>query len=271
MPISLQFLIYRVKRRYLSLLIWSAFWLFFGLVFSSLFNSLSKDAISFQTLIESMPKSITASFNITADYLTKVEKFISGQFLTIYTLGGTVFALFIGVNEVGGKIEDGTWVQFHTKNISRIQLYLLQNLSNIIFLGLSSILVWLGLFLEFKLLATSQSDISLQYFTVSALATFCLFVCATSFGQLLGIIVSKIQAQAFGSSVLVFMWFLNSLSTTSGYPEWLKPVSLYFYINVPRLRDQFSLDFPKILVLILLSITFTIAGSLFFRQKDLQL
>jgi ABC-type transport system involved in multi-copper enzyme maturation permease subunit len=253
------------------MLIWAAVWLALGLTYSTLFNSLSSGAKDFQTAIQSLPKSITTSFNIGEDYLSKVENFLSGQFLTLFTLAGTVFGVMIGVGEIGGKIEDGTLVHFMTKNLSRIQIYLLQNLTNIVFLGVSNVIIWAGIYLEFKLFATSQSDIHSQFFALGCLATWLMFVAASSFGQFLGAWFSKNIAQYSGITILVFMWFLHGLSNTDGYPDWLKPLTIFYYLDVPKLRDEFLLDTSRTLVFVLITIISVIFGSAIFRQKDLRL
>jgi ABC-type transport system involved in multi-copper enzyme maturation permease subunit len=253
------------------MLIWSSVWLLFGLVFASLFDSLSSGARDFQIAIESLPAAITSSFNIGSDYLSKVENFISGQFLTLYTLAAAVFGIIIGVGEIGGKIEDGTLLHYLTKNISRVQLYFLQSVSNILFLGFSSIIIWAGLFTEFKLLAVSQPEINIQFFVLGAFSTWLLAISTASFGQTVGVWFSKSVATSVGAGTLVFMWLLNTLSSTEGYPDWLKPFSIFYYIDIPKLRDEFVLDTNRTFMFIVIVIIFTILGSLIFRQKDLKL
>ena len=268
--INLKFIYLRAQSRFSAWLFWTLIWIALGILFSSVFQSLSDSAQDVEKAYGSLPPAVLKSFNIESGYLTQVERFLSGEFLTIYTLIGAVFAFFQGLNEVGGKIDDRSISNFLTKNISRSSYYILQLVANLIFLLTSNALVWTSIYWSFRFF-TSGVDIPVDYFVNGIISTSVLFVCISGFGQLLGIILPKSPAQYSGISFLVFSWFLNSLSNIQGYPEWLKPVSAFYYLNIPKLRDELSLDFTRINVLILVFIVCIVVGLIIFRKKDLYL
>jgi putative exporter of polyketide antibiotics len=101
--------------------------------------------------------------------------------------------------------------------------------------------------------------------------TSALFVTTSGAGQLLGILFPKNIAQLGGIGVLVFSWFLNSLSSIGGFPEWLKPFSPFYYLNVLKLRDEFAVDWSRFGVLMSVYVACLVVGILVFRKKDLYL
>jgi|LakMenEpi03Aug12_release.lakeMendotaPanAssembly.Ray.scaffolds.fasta_scaffold274231_2 ABC-type transport system involved in multi-copper enzyme maturation permease subunit len=268
--IVLKFLYTRLQSRILTWLFWVLVWLALGLVFANLFDSLSQEAQETEKLITNLPAALRGTFNIDTGYLTQVEKFLSGQFLTVYTLIGTIFALIQGVYEIGGKVEDRTISNYLTKNISRTELYLSQFFANLVFFVTSSGVVW-GLVYGFFRIFSDQSEISIEYFLATFLMTSALFVTTAGAGQLLGILFPKNIAQLGGIGVLVFSWFLNSLSSIGGFPEWLKPFSPFYYLNVLKLRDEFAVDWSRFGVLMSVYVACLVVGILVFRKKDLYL
>jgi putative exporter of polyketide antibiotics len=134
----------------------------------------------------------------------------------------------------------------------------------------SSGVVW-GLVYGFFRIFSDQSEISIEYFLATFLMTSALFVTTAGAGQLLGILFPKNIAQLGGIGVLVFSWFLNSLSSIGGFPEWLKPFSPFYYLNVLKLRDEFAVDWSRFGVLMSVYVACLVVGILVFRKKDLYL
>jgi ABC-type transport system involved in multi-copper enzyme maturation permease subunit len=269
--IYLKFIYLRLQSRFITWLFWTLIWVALGVIFALIFQSFSQSAQGMDKLYQSLPQALLKSVNIEPGYLTQVEKFLSGQFLTIYTLIGAVFALFQGVGEIGGKIDDRTISNFLTKNISRSSFYTLQFITNLIFLFASNVIVWLSIYWSFRLFTTTQNNISTDYFVYGSLSTSVLFVTICGIGQAWSTIVSKNIAQFSGIGILVISWFLNSLSSIDGYPDWLRPWAIFYYLNVDKLRDEFAADSYRLTVLVVVYLVSLVIGVVIFRKKDMYL
>lgn len=262
------FIFQRLNNRKFSIVIWSVWWLLLGFVFSSLFSTLAQEAAEYDKIIGTLPPALLSSFNIAAGYLSRVETFLSGQFLTTFGLIGSVFALFIGVGELRGKLEDGSVYNWLTKSLSRTSIFTGQWLVNIIFLSLGNLIIWSLLYFQFYFLS-DQKDISVDYFVNAGLGTFLVFLVWTSFGALIGTIFTKSRSQSLGVGLIVLSWFLNNLASLSGFPAWLEKLSVFSYFDTGKLRQDYVLDWSRIWVLPVLSVIFVLIGLSVFRQKDL--
>jgi ABC-type transport system involved in multi-copper enzyme maturation permease subunit len=266
--IFFNFLFFRLKCRLSGWFFWVLIWLALGLLFSTVFNSISKDAKAMEEIINTIPPAISRSFNIGTGYLTRVENFLSGQFLTFYTLIGSVFAYFQGINEVSGKIDDKTITFYITRNLSRTMFYILQFVSNFIYFFTSGAIVWSVLYLLFRIF-TSQDTIRVEYFIYGFISTGVLFLTIATFGQFLGVLWSRTKTQYLGAGLIIFSWFLNSLSSLEGFPEFLNNWSFFYYLNVPKLRDEFLPDITRLSVLLIFLLISLVLGKIIFRRKDL--
>jgi ABC-type transport system involved in multi-copper enzyme maturation permease subunit len=260
----------QLSSRFRTILVWIAIWTLLSCLFASVFNDLSKTAADSIKLYQSLPPAVLHTFNISADYLTQVEKFLSGQFLSVYMLAGSIFSVFLGVSAIGGKIEDATIANLLTKSFSRVRIYVTQAATNIALLLVASIGTGLSMFTIFKLIS-NQENISTHYFISTFTGTAILFITLALLGQLLGMVIGKAHGQAAGSALVVMSFFVNGLGALAGVPSWLQKCSVFYYFNTIELRDLYSLDWMRLLVLITGSLLLLLAGSILFRRKDLYL
>lgn len=260
----------RFKRRYVSFLFWVLIWVIIGLLFASIFDSASAENELFEELISTYPEGLFDAINISTNYLSSAETFLSGQFLTFYTLIGSIYGLYIGAGEVGGKIEDKTIGTFLGKGISRTSFYITQFVTNSLAIVLASSLIWLIIFGEFVWL-TSQEEISQQYFGSAAIGTSLLILTWSSVGQALGVFFSQKIARSLGAGLIVFSFFLNNLGEFGGLPEWTLPLTPFYYLDLDLLRDNFELDWSGLSVLLIVSFVALTIGTFRFRNKNISL
>jgi len=253
---------------YKTILLWTVVWSLLALLFVSVFNDLSKTAAQSIRLYQSLPPAILNTFNISSDYLTKSEKFLSGQFLTIYLLAGGVFSVFIGVGSVGGKLDNATIATFLTKPISRVSFYITELLTSAATMLTVSATVGIIMYGLFATLA-NQPSVSAQYFVAAFLGSGCLFVTLAIFGQALGTLLNRTHAQAVGAALVVFSFFVNGLGSLAGVPAWLQKVSIFYYLDTTQIRDLYSLNGGRLWVLGVVSLVFLVIGTLWFRRKDI--
>lgn len=262
------FVAQQFSRHRKAILAWSFIWTLLGLLFATVFKTMSASAEQSARIYESLPPAVLKTVNISADYLTKPENFLSGQFLTIYLLAGSIFAVILGVNAVGGKIQDKTILNFLTKKLSRTSIYLSQAIVIAATLVVMNVTVGATLLAAFNIF--SGAETSLKYIVSTFVGSVIIFMTFAAIGLFTGVLLEKQRATALCSAVAVISFFMNGLGTLAGVPSWLQKSSLYYYFNPEHLRDYYAID-TRIFVLVALIALFLAAGAYVFRKKDLYL
>jgi hypothetical protein len=263
----LSFTYLRFAQKLIDLLLWSLVWILLISVFASLFDSFKGQGAEFDKLITTLPPALAETFNISQSYVSKAESFLSGQFLTLYLLVSSIFAFISGNYVIAGKIEDKVITTWLTKSLSRSTLYLAQGFVNVLFFWLSGLLVWSGAVVLFELLSTSSLDTS--YAFSGFISTAMLITTWAFIGQASGSVLSSKINQGLGIGVILISFFMNSLSNIEGYPDWLKPLSLFYYVDIPALRDDFLINWDRLWVLPVIGLIGFVIGLLFFRKRDI--
>ncbi len=264
----LYFIAQQLGRNRKSILAWSVIWTLLGLLFSTVFKSMSATAEQSARIYQSLPPAVLKTVNISADYLSKPENFLSGQFLTVYLLAGSIFAVIMGVNAIGGKVYDKTILNMLTKRFSRVSILVLQAIVIAITLVTINIVVGTTLFLSFNLL--SGSELSHTYIIATFIGAAIIFMTFAAIGLVAGIMLEKSHASAVGSAIAVISFFVNGLGALAGAPSWLQKCSVYYYFNTTHLREFYALD-ARVFVLIALTASLLVLGGLAFRKRNLYL
>lgn len=262
------FIIQQLKRHRKSILAWSVIWTLLSLLFSTVFKSMSATAEQSARIYQSLPPAVLKTVNISADYLTKPENFLSGQFLTIYLLAGSIFSVIMGVNAIGGRIQDKTIFMYLSKKLPRVSIYLMQAFVVVLTLILLNIIVGTVLYTSFSLF--SGADPSLSYILATFTGAAVVFTAFAAIGLIAGVLLEKSPAAALGSALAVISFFVNGLGALAGVPAWLQKCSLYYYFDTQQLRELYTLD-ARIFVIISLTLLLISLGAYFFRKKDLYL
>ncbi len=257
----------RLSQRKINLLLWSFIWLLLISVFAGLFDSFKEQGEDFDQLISTLPPALTDTFNISQTYVTRAESFLSGQFLTLYMLVGSIFAYISGNYVIASKIEDKIITTWLTKGISRSTLYLSQGFVNILYFWVSGFLVWAGAVVLFELLSSSSLDT--DYALAGYISTTMLLTAWTLIAQGMGSYLSAKINQGLGLGIVLISFFMNSLSSIEGYPEFLKPLSLFYYVDVPTIRDEFMIDWQRLWILPVIGLVVFTIGSVYFRKSDI--
>ncbi len=255
-----------VKKKIKSCIIWCIIWFGMALMMASMFDIL-QDTID-QEFMASLGQDLMSLMNADLDYLSKVEKFVGGEFLTFYAMTAGILAVIMGVNSIGGRIYDKTITQLATKKVSRTGIYISQLVSNIIYFVVSSIAIGILTYFSFYLLS-SQDSISIKYFFNAFAVVLILEIATFSLGQMLGVLIKKNIAQSAGVGFVVITWFFDSLSKLDGFPEFLQYISPFHYLNIPHINKYFVLNQPDSLVLIFTSIVMITIGAIAFNKKDI--
>lgn len=264
----LYFALQLFKRNRTSVIAWGIVWTLLGLLFATVFKSMSETAEQSARIYQSLPPAVLKTVNISADYLTRPENFLSGQFLTIYLLAGSIFSVIMGVKAIGGRIQDRTILTSLTKRISRGSTYALHAFVIITTLLLMNIIVGIALLTSFTLL--SGAEISVQYIIATFSGAALVFICFAAVGLMAGVKIEKSHASAIGSALAVISFFVNGLGALAGVPAWLQKLSLFYYFDTVMLRDLYAIN-SRIFALISLTIILIGLGAYLFRKKDIYL
>jgi ABC-2 type transport system permease protein len=259
----------QLRQKRLTLLGWCIVWSLLILLFATVFNSLSKDATESAKVFEQLPKGVYNAFNIDpAMYLSRIESFISGQFLSVYMLAGSIFSFSLGIGAISRRIDNGTIAGILTKPISRGKIYLAQLSVNTVFLLLAGSIVGMFAWTAFNLLLQHQDSISGAYFFWAFTGSTAVFIVFAAFGQLLGMVLNAGRPMAVGAAIVVASWFINSLSDVVHFPGAITAMSIFHYFDVATLRDTFTLN-TRAIWLVLLFVLFSVAGWRIFKKKDI--
>lgn len=255
-----------LKDKVKSGLIWSFAWILLGLIMAVMFEpmrtSLGDGA---DEIMKMFPPEMLESFNIGEDYLTKVESFIGGEFLTFFLLAGSIFAVFLGTGTIAGKIMNKTITNTMTKAITRRSLYITKVLTNLTYFLLTDIIIAAGVYACFSL--STGDGISVKFFASSFFAAFVLQSFFAVFGQVLGVIITA-KPQMIGAVFAGFTWFMDTLSKLKGYPKFLQYVSPFYYLHLGKITEDFAVDWSTMSILIGLTLLLFALGIQLWERKD---
>lgn len=262
----------QLRLRLLPLALWTVLWAMLLVLFANVFNSFSARAAEAMVAFQQLPKEIFEAVNIDpTDYLMNVESFISGQFLFIYLLAGSIFALSLGIGVIGKKLENRTIASLLTKRLPRSGIYLVQFAVCATLLGLAGGLLGIFSWYAFTGILEPGSQISSDYFLWLFVGSTVLFIAFAALGQLLGTWLNGGKSLIVGAVIVNLSWYLNSLGELANLPEWSQRLSLYYYFDVALLRDQFALSEARSWWLVAITLALVVAGMVMFRQKDISL
>jgi ABC-type transport system involved in multi-copper enzyme maturation permease subunit len=250
-----------------TFLYWIAVWVFLSLLLASLFDGIAGES-ELESVLENLPEALRGAFNISSGYFSQVENFVSGQFLTLYTLAGGVMGIFMGVGAIRGKIDSGYIGTVLMQPHKRWQVALSEWVIQLIFCLLSAGIVALSswyLFSQF----TSQEEVSLQFFIMAMLGSVSIQVFSSGLGMFLGMYIPSSSAQAIGSGFIMITWFLNGLADVSGFPDVLKPFSPFYFFDVSNLYSEYSLIWSDWTLLIGLGWALFLCSVWIFQDSDI--
>lgn len=267
--LSLQVFMQQLRLRWLRMLIWAAIWLSVSWLFATVFNSISGDTSDMMATTRQMPPELLNAINIDpVGYLSRVESFVSGQFMFIYLLAGSIFSFAMGTDVIGRRIQDRTIANLLTKPVPRGRLYTSLLAANLAALALGGLLIGLLSWLLFDRLS-GQTEVSGRYFASLHAGSTLVFMVFAALGQFAGALLNGGRAILWGAGVAVISWFLETLGGLADLPAWVQQLSVYHYIDIALLRTDFALSGSKSLVLAGLLLALTLAGVAYFKRKNI--
>lgn len=248
---------------------WCVAWSVLAAFFISVFDTVAGDEALSQDFIQAIPPEMAQSFNISSSYLTQVESFISGQFLTFYLLIGGIFLTIIGINSISGKIQNGQITEYLFSPNTRPQIFSGIYLANLIFILIANLFVTTALFLSAHFL-TSQETISTNYFLFFYLGNIVLQFFFLNFGLLCGLILPPIKQVGIGAGLAVASWFINTILNLTDLPENLRLISPFYYFDTALLSNDFELNPALTIVIFMIGIVLLIISYFKWKRVDVE-
>ncbi len=267
---NLTLIYYELKAKFFTFLVWAVGWSGMTWLLAYPYDSITEDAEETQKLISSFPEEMRKAFNIQDTYLTQVESFISGQFLTFFLLIGSIYASYLGVNFIAGRIQDKTIADLMTKQISRTSLFISQYLVGFLLLSVSASFIAVMSYIGFSLI-TSQEEISVDFFVSLFVGSTILHLFFLAFGQVLGVVLDKSKGLSISAGFAVLAWFVDSLASLAGFPDWINKLTPFYYLDKDKLVNEFALDLDRSFILLAVTFTLFIIGIFIFRRKNIYL
>ncbi len=249
-----------------SLFFWILVWLALSVILSLLFDGLAAED-ELEDVLGNLPDALLGALNISSGYFSQVENFVAGQFLTLYTLTGGVFGVFMGVGSIRSKVESHYLPTILTQRQSRRSIAISEVIIQTIFWIISALLVGLGSWAIFGFF-TEQDSISGQFFLFAMVGSLSIQLFGVSIGLFLSMLWKSSVAQSVGSGLIAVTWLLDGLSDTPGYPETFKPFSPFYYFDVELLRDEFILNWSQWGVLMSVSLVLAVLSVWIFESED---
>lgn len=265
---TINLILSELRKKIVPFGVWCGVWLSFALMMAPAFNMFADQGEEIEKFIGMFEDGLLEAFNMGIDYFESIEKFAGGEFLTFFGMVGAIYAAFVGVNSIAGKIADKTITNVLTKDISRTKIYLSKTLVNTLYFGISSMAIALLSYLTF-LLIVDQDKISFTFFIAAFFAYFVLHLFFATFSQGIGVFLEKPKAQALSAGVVVVFWFVNSFAVIDSFPRAIIYSSPFYYVNDSYLVENFAVDWSKLWILGVGIIIFVIVGTLGFRKKDI--
>jgi putative exporter of polyketide antibiotics len=257
-----------IKDRRNTIIIWILVWTGILALTLSLFDPL-KDSFD-DSFFENLPSFVQAFADYDTGYFDSVRNFISSEFVSFYVVISAIFAVIIGSGELSGKIEDTTIFYKLSNNISRLEFYLTQFLSNLSVIILTNVTLS-AISYVLTILMTTDQNTPFSFYGRMFLAMSVIQIFFTLLAQLLGIVTNKSQSNIIGIVIAIFAWLINNLSRIPGFPDYLELVSPFYHLKLDKITDDNVLEITHLSIIIFLSAILFILGIIAFRNKNIHI
>lgn len=249
-----------------SFLIWISIIIAMFIIVFAVYPSMTKDAELMNQMLSAFPKEMLEHFNMDVIGIGTVFGWVATEGFMMLTLVGGVYFAMMGSNILLKEENDGTIEFLYSKPITRKKIVASKFITGFIYILLFnlciSIVILFGLifskdlnFLKWVFISILPIIIHLFFFTISILISIFLTKTRKSIGISLGIL--------FG------FYVLNVLGAMSEKIEFLKYLSPFYYINARSIITNSKIDGLNCIIVLIISIIFTILSFKFFDKKEL--
>ena len=237
-------------------------------MYVAMFPSIAKQAEAFTAVFENFPPAVFEIFGIEDLNMSTLENFLSVEHFSLVLPIMLIFLLIsVAGRSIAGEIEMGTIELLIGRPVSRLKLFLSRYISGVGILAVFTIISVFsiiplgtlhGVTFEIKSFATAGLILSLFGWAVFSMA----MMFSSLFSE-----KSKVNMACGG--VLLGMYVLNVAALMNESLDGLRYLSFFHYYAYSDALTKQSLYGTGCLVFILTSVTFTAAGLLWFRRRDI--
>lgn len=258
---------YILKKRWLSLLVWTIVWVGMAALFMSLFETFKEQADVTAEYIQSFPEGMLTAFGIDPElFFSDIKHFIGGEFLTFYIVAAAVFGGIIGTSILGDMIKDKDLIFWLTQPVTRLSLYFKIIISISVLLLISNFIISFSL-IPFAHLFTEDA-IPVQYVLNVAISSSVFMLMSVYIGNLLALVLKTTRTTGIAITVILGTWMLDIMSKMGGFPEFLQYFSPFYYFDIPYLNSNNTLDWKLFAFIPLLGFLCILIGAITFNRRD---
>lgn len=257
---------YEFKSNLKSTLIWSISLGIVGFFFISIYPAFQSDVKSLDAILSNYSPEVLKAVGVGSIGIDSFPGFYS--FCIVYSiLCGAIQALIFGIQVISKEGSRKTGDFLFTKPVSRIIILINKYLSVLI-----SIIITNVFYFVFTLIASLiyVENLDFKVFIILTSAFFFTQILFISIGFFIGCFLEKIKypvSVAVGVGGVCFALQMTSNMFDEKLLEIISPLS---YINPSYIAENDGYDVPMLILLIVLTVAFTVFGFIRYRTKDIK-
>jgi ABC-2 type transport system permease protein len=257
-----------LKFTYKNTILWSLLFVLFTGMYIPMSNQILSQSNNVLELINNMPRFLLESFNFSEQIFTKPEGIFGSEGMSFVYLLGAVFSAMLVGKVFADEYEKGTIEYLSVKPISRSTLYITKFTNimiNILFLNIIftiSVVSMYAIFMEYEynpeiLLAFGIYSLTVQIFF-------------SSISVMISILTQNNSSNlGISLSILIFMYFGDTMAKTIEATSWIKYFSIFNYIPLMETVLEEKIFWVNSLIILLISFGIYYFSYYLFKNKDI--
>lgn len=238
-------------------------------MYIALFPAIQKQAEGLDKMMEAFPKGFMEAFgfNGAQALFSRLEAYMSTEYFSFFW-PIMVITMMVGFANlmIITEIEKGTIELSLAQPVSRFKLFFTRYLSGVFYLLVFDVISIFAIIPIAKLNNVAyQMENYYNIFGISMLFGLAIFSMATFFSAVFS---EKGKAMASVTSVLMFMYILNIISTLKNSVKDVRYFSIFYYFSPSKVFGNNEIVQYSVPVFIGIIVVFTVAAALWFNRRD---
>jgi ABC-2 type transport system permease protein len=257
------------KRNAASLFIWSAvisLLVFFTMALFPTFLKNQQQIMGFMQLVPQVALKARGFGNV--GDLFSVLGFYAANNIVYMMLMGSIFSMVLSANILLKEEYNKTAEYLMSKPLTRGEIYLTKLAVVLINIMVVNIITVLAGFFGMKVF--SSSGFSINAFCVISLYTLFLNFFFGAAGYFISLLSKRVKPLTFFSTGLVlvcyFLYTISRITESAGKFGYLSP---FKYVDIAVLKENYHLEFWRVMYLLGISLLFMTGGYYIYRKKDI--
>ncbi len=225
----------------------------------------------FMAMIDMMPSIVKAAIGGDTLRVGNVAALIAiGYQHPLVMLLLMLFAVGVPTGLLAGEVQRGTMELILSRHTTRTQVYVCAGLITVIGMFLLVLVMFLGTVVATRVYAFSQS-VPLYEFFKTAICGGILASAVGGIALLAGACLRRSTAVSLTVAFLVVNYFGSIIADWWPRMHWLKPFTIFYYVNGVKIFDQARWPLEDLAVLLVLLAVSTVLGGIIWQRRDLPL